>query len=295
MSHAIDLPLLTDPRLRAEMLGEAITYVRRFQGKRVVVKVGGSMLTESAAADDFMADVFMLHSLGIQPVVVHGGGPQITEWMSRIGLETTFNNGHRVTDAATLDLVRMVLVGKINREIVAGINHYGSLALGLSGEDGGLLTVVPRHPDLGFVGDVTKVNTSLIDKLLAESLIPVVATIGVDVEGQAYNVNADLGAAAIAVAVGALKLIYLTDVDGVMADVSDPDTLIREIGEADLEVLLAGGTLGRGMIPKVEGCLQALEGGVETAHVLNGDIPHALLVELLTDRGVGTMVTKEAT
>jgi acetylglutamate kinase len=277
--------------LVAQVLTEAAPYVQRFKGERVVVKIGGRTLADPGAADLLNADIFMLHALGVRPIVVHGGGPQITEWMERVGLSPAFNNGHRVTDALTLDVVRMVLVGKINREIVAGINRNGAIALGLSGEDGGLLQVERRHPDLGYVGDVTSVNPMLIERLLAEDLVPVIATIGVDHHGQAYNVNADMGAAAIASAVGARKLIYLTDVDGVLGDVNDPSSVFSEVDVSRLETLLAEGAIHEGMIPKVEGCIQAVGGGVGSAHVLNGATPHALLIELLTDRGVGTMVT----
>lgn len=281
--------------LRAEVLTEAVKYVERFTGQLVVVKIGGATLTDPVTADELLSDIAMIHSLGMKPVVVHGGGPQITEWTERLGLEAVFSNGHRVTDAATLELVRMVLVGKINRDIVAGIGRHGAVALGLSGEDGGLLRVVPRHPDLGYVGDVTEVNSSLIQRLLDEDLVPVIATIGVDGSGQPHNVNADLGGAAVAVALGAQKLIYMTDVDGLLGDAGDPSSLISEIGIPGLKSLLEMVAVTEGMIPKVEGCMAAIAGGVRSAHILNGGMRHALLVELLSDKGVGTMVLREAT
>jgi acetylglutamate kinase len=285
-------PVISYTGLIAQVLVEAVPYVQRFKGERVVIKIGGQNLTDPVIAENLTADIFMLHALGMRPVVVHGGGPQINEWMGRLGLAPVFNNGHRVTDAQTLDLVRMVLVGKINREIVAGINRHAAISLGMSGEDGALLEVKRRHPDLGFVGDVTSVNASLIERLLAEDLLPVIATIGVDAHGQAYNINADLGASSIAVALGARKVIYLTDVDGILRHAGEPHTLISETSGADLRAMLTEGAIHEGMIPKVEGCIEAIEGGVGSAHVINGATPHALLIELLTDRGVGTMVTK---
>ena len=234
---------LSDPTTRASVLAEAIPYVSRFRGKRIVVKAGGHSLIDPKMTEDFISDVFMMHTLGMKPLVVHGGGPQITEWMAKLGLGAEFKNGHRVTDAASLEVTRMVLVGKVNRDIVAGINKHSPVALGISGEDVGLLTVVQRDPDLGFVGDITEVNASLIDRLLAEGLIPVVATIGSDRTGQSWNINADLGASALAAAVGAHKLIYLTDVPGVFRNLSDPTSLISQSSPEELETMVAEGKI----------------------------------------------------
>src|SRR4029079_9165078 len=225
------------------------------------------------------------------PVVVHGGGPQISELMRRLGKEPEFVNGQRGTDAEPVDIVRMVLVGKVNREIVASVNRHGSYAVGLSGEDAGLLRVTARDPALGFVGDVEAVDPTIVSRLLREELIPVIATISVDCEGQAYNVNADTVAAAIASALKAEKLVYLTDVTGLYARWPDEASLISRVDIAGLEQLLASGAVGEGMIPKVESCIAALRGGVARAHVLDGRLPHALLLEFFTREGVGTMVT----
>jgi len=224
-------------------------------------------------------------------VVVHGGGPQISDLMRRLGKEPEFVNGQRVTDAETVDIVRMVLVGKVNREIVASVNRHGSYAVGLSGEDAGLLRVTARDPALGFVGDVDVVDPTIVLRLLREELIPVIATVGVDDEGQAYNVNADTVAAAIAAALGAEKLVYLTDVTGLYERWPDEASLISRVDVGGLERLLASGAVSQGMIPKVESCIAALRGGVARAHVLDGRLPHALLLEFFTREGVGTMVT----
>jgi acetylglutamate kinase len=210
--------------------------------------------------------------------------------MERLGKQPEFRDGLRVTDADTLDIARMVLVGKVNRDIVASINVHDPLAVGLSGEDAGLITAVARHPDLGFVGDVEGVNPGIIQRLIAEDLIPVVATIGSGVGGQAYNINADAVAAAVAEALGAAKLVYLTNVAGLLREVGDPASLISEVTAGELEKLVADGVVAEGMIPKVDGCLRAVRGGVPRAHVLDGRVPHALLLEVFTDEGVGTMV-----
>lgn len=283
----------SDPAMRAGVLAEAISYVSRFRGKKIVVKVGGHLLTSPEMAKQFVSDVFMMHAVGMKPVVVHGGGPQISALMKRLGLGPVFKNGHRVTDSESLDVARMVLVGKINRDIVGGINSHAPVALGLSGEDVGLLTVVQRDPDLGFVGDITSVNASLIERLLEDNLIPVVATIGSDETGQAWNINADLGASAVAAGIRAHKLIYLTDVAGIYRDVDDANSLIRETTAGELEGVVASGGVSDGMLPKLEGCIEAVRSGVSMAHILDGSLDHALLVELLTDTGVGTMITKD--
>jgi acetylglutamate kinase len=210
--------------------------------------------------------------------------------MARLGKEPEFRDGLRVTDAETLDIARMVLVGKVNRDIVSAINMHGPLAVGLSGEDAGLIEAGMRHPDLGFVGDVKAINPAIIDSLVAESLIPVVSTIGSDEAGQAYNINADAVAGAVGGAVGAEKVIYLTDVPGLLRDVDDPDSLITRIGSRALQQLVDDGVLTGGMIPKIDACLEALRAGVPSVHLLDGRIPHVLLLELFTDHGVGTMI-----
>jgi acetylglutamate kinase len=242
----------------------------------------------------FATDVVLMRSVGMRPLVVHGGGPQIGELMARLGKVPEFVDGLRVTDAETLDIARMVLVGKINRDIVSAINVHAPLAVGVSGEDAGLISAQARHPQLGFVGDVAAVNPELLQRLLAEDLIPVVATIGRDPTGQAYNINADTAAGAIAEAVGATKLVYLTDVDGIRRDRDDPATRISSATSDDLQALLADGTVDGGMVPKVRSCVRAVDNGVLHAHILDGRQAHALLLEIFTREGVGTMVTGTA-
>jgi acetylglutamate kinase len=282
---------LADAGAKAAILADALPYIRAFAGKVVVVKYGGHAMADPELAELFATDVVLMRLIGMEPVVVHGGGPQITDLMRRLGKEPEFVDGRRVTDAETVDIVRMALVGKVNREIVAAVNRHGSYAVGLSGEDAGLLRVIPRDPALGFVGEVDVVDPSIVIRLLNEELIPVIATVGVDDAGQAYNVNADTVAAAIAAALGAEKLVYLTDVAGLYARWPDEDSLISRVDVAGLESLLATDAVSSGMIPKVESCIAALRGGVARAHVLDGRLPHALLLELFTREGVGTMVT----
>jgi acetylglutamate kinase len=275
---------------KAAVLAEALPYIRRFWGKVVVVKYGGSAMEDPSLAALFAQDVVLMRSVGMRPVVVHGGGPQIGSLMARLGKVPEFRDGLRVTDADTLEIARMVLVGKVNRDIVTAVNVHGPLAVGLSGEDAGLITAAARSPELGFVGDVTGVNPSIVERLLAEQLIPVIATIGTDSEGQAYNINADLAAAAIAAAVKAEKLVYLTDVPGLLADVSDPASLVQTVAVAEVEGMLTNGAVSGGMIPKLASCARAVRGGVGHAHILDGRVPHALLLEVFTNEGVGTMV-----
>jgi len=284
----------TDAHERAAILVEALPHIRTLRGSVVVVKYGGNAMTEPELARTFAEDVVLMASVGVKPVVVHGGGPQIGDLLKRLGKETEFRDGLRVTDAETLDVARMVLVGKVNRDIVGTINVHGPLAVGLSGEDAGLIQAEARHPDLGFVGDVTAVNPAIIERLLAEDLIPVVSTIGSDLEGQAYNINADTVAGAIAASLGAEKVVYLTDVEGLLRDVDDPGSLISHATVDQLHGLVVDGTLTGGMIPKVDAFLQAVRGGVTSAHMLDGRIPHVLLLELFTDHGIGTMVTRPA-
>jgi acetylglutamate kinase len=238
----------------------------------------------------FATDVVLMRLVGMNPVVVHGGGPQITELMRRLGKEPEFVDGRRVTDAETVDIVRMALVGKVNREIVAMVNRHGSYAVGLSGEDAGLIRVDQRDPRLGFVGDVRAIDPTMVTRLLREELIPVIATIGVDDDGQAYNINADTVAGAIAESLDAEKLVYLTDVAGVYEKWPDESSLISRVDVDGLERLIGSGVVSEGMIPKLESCVSALRNGVHRAHILDGRLPHALLLEFFTREGVGTMV-----
>jgi acetylglutamate kinase len=281
------------PSLTAEVLIEALPYIRRFWGSTIVVKFGGNAMVDPALAQTFADDIVLLQAVGLQVVVVHGGGPQIGDLMARLGKEPEFRDGLRVTDAETLDIARMVLVGKINREIVSAVNAHGPLAVGISGEDAGLILAGARDPDLGFVGDVHGVNPQIIERLLAEKLIPIVSTIGADATGQSYNINADTVAGAIASALGAEKVIYLTDVTGLLRDVDNPESLISRVDAKELRRLIDDGTLTGGMIPKVRACVEALDGGVRSAHLLDGRLPHVLLLELFTDSGIGTMIVHE--
>lgn len=305
-------PTHADAAGKAAVLIEALPYIRRFWGQVVVVKYGGNAMspgvrspglvrapgvgceTGGASLASFAGDVVLMRSVGMRPLVVHGGGPQIGELMARLGKVPEFREGLRVTDAETLDIARMVLVGKVNREIVSAINVHAPLAVGVSGEDAGLITASARDPELGFVGDVADVNPDLLARLLAEDLIPVVSTIGSDTEGQAYNINADTAAGAVAEALGASKLVYMTDIDGLRVDRADPATLISAIDADGLEPLLADGSIADGMIPKVRACVHAVRHGVGRAHILDGRAAHALLLEVFTREGIGTMVSPGA-
>ena len=286
---------------KAQVLVEALPYIKRFWGKVVVVKYGGNVLAGAAAGDEahalrlFAEDIVLMRSVGMKPVVVHGGGPQIGDLLKRLNIKSEFRNGLRVTDADTLDVVRMVLVGKVNREIVAAINTHGALAVGVSGEDANLLRVTCTDPSLGFVGDVSEVSPELLHRILDQDLIAVIATIGTDETGQAYNINADVAAGAIAAALRAEKLVYLTNIDGLRSDVTDPTSLIRRISVDALASMLVDGSLEGGMIPKVQSCVDAIRGGVARAHILDGRASHALLLEVFTDEGIGTMVSVDGT
>jgi acetylglutamate kinase len=279
------------PAAKAEILVESLPYIRRFWDKVVVVKYGGNALGGGSTLAGFATDIVLMRSVGMRPVVVHGGGPQIGELMERLGKKPEFRDGLRVTDAETLDIARMVLVGKVNRDIVSAINVHGPLAVGVSGEDAGLIQAAQRDPELGFVGDISEVKPELLVRLLAQDLVPVVATIGSDETGQAYNINADTAAAAIAVALEAQKLVFLTDVEGIRADRADPSSLLSQLSALDLAALIEKGAVGAGMIPKAQAALDAVGGGVAQAHILDGRAPHALLLEIFTHSGIGTMVT----
>jgi acetylglutamate kinase len=284
---------MTGAHETAAMLVEVLPYIRRFWGTTVVVKYGGNAMIDPELAQRFAEDIVLLHSVGIRPVVVHGGGPQIGDLMQRLGMESEFVDGRRVTDADTLDIARMVLVGKVNREIVSAINAHGPLAVGVSGEDAGLIIADIRDPKLGFVGDVTAVNPAILERLLAENLIPVVSTIGADETGQALNINADTVAGAIAAELTAEKIVYLSDVPGLLRDLDDPGSLIDHVTVAGIGALIDEGIIAGGMIPKIDACLEALAGGVQSAHLLDGRIPHVLLLELFTDAGIGSMISPD--
>jgi acetylglutamate kinase len=279
----------------ATVLVEALPYIRQFAGKSVVVKLGGAAIDKES--DLALAqDVLLLRSVGVRCVLVHGGGPQVDTMLRRVGKEPEFKDGLRVTDAETLEIVRMVLVGKINRDLVSTINSQAGdepVAVGVSGEDAGLLTVTPADPNLGFVGNVTGVRAELIHRLLDDGLTPVISTIGANTEGQPYNVNADEAARAIAVAMEAEKIVYLTAVPGLLEDANDESTLVPRLTAAELRERIDHESVGKGMIPKLKACADAVDQGVNFAHIIDGRVRHSLLIELLTDHGVGTMVRKE--
>ena len=280
----------------ARVLVEALPYIRQFAGKSVVVKLGGAAIDRKS--DLALAqDVLLLRSVGVRCVLVHGGGPQVDAMLRRVGKEPEFKDGLRVTDAETLDIVRMVLVGKINRDLVATINSQAGdepVAVGVSGEDAGLLEVTPADSAFGFVGNVTKVRAELIHRLLDDGLTPVISTVGADTSGQPYNVNADEAARAIAVAMQAEKIVYLTAVPGLLADPKDESSLIPRLTSAELRERLAHESVGKGMIPKLKACADAVDQGVGFAHIIDGRVHHSLLIELLTVHGVGTMVKQDA-
>jgi len=275
---------------KAAVLIEALPYIRRFAGRTVVIKYGGNAIAGSKDLALFAEDVVLMRAVGMRPVVVHGGGPQISDLMSRLGKVPEFRGGLRVTDAETVDIARMVLRGQVNPQVVSAINMHGPLAVGVSGDDAGLLEATRRDPDLGFVGEVSRVNPSILQRLLNEDLIPVVATVASDASGQTYNINADTVAGAVAEAIGAEKLVYLTDIEGLRRDVDDADSLIRQTTADELDALIADGTLTGGMIPKIASCAHAVRNGVARAHILDGRVPHVLLLEVFTDSGIGTMV-----
>lgn len=283
--------------LTGSMLSEALPYIQRFAGKVVVVKYGGNALAGSSdvdAASTFARDIALMHAVGIKPVVVHGGGPQISALMERLGKKPEFRNGLRVTDQETIEIASMVLLGTVNPQLVSAINVHGARAVGVSGQDAGLLQVMQRDPDLGFVGDIHSVDPTVLLSAINDNSIPVVATIGSDASGQAYNVNADTAAAAIAVALGAEKLIYLTDIEGLRAVKDDPASLVRKATASEIDAMLKTGSIDGGMIPKMESCVSALQQTVHDCHILDGRIAHVLLIELFTIAGVGTMISQDS-
>lgn len=284
----------------AATLSEALPYMRKFSGKKFVVKYGGHAMGDEKSAEAFARDIVLLKMVGIQPIVVHGGGPQISEMLTRLKIKSSYVDGLRVTDKATVEIVEMVLVGSINKQIVAAINDAGGLAIGLSGKDGDLIEAkklsrktrdpgsnIERVLDLGFVGEPFKVNTKILDEFEDSHFIPVIAPIGVGVKGETYNINADTVAGAIAAAIGATKLIILTDVAGVL---NKDKKLISELQSKDAKKLIRDKTISGGMIPKIETCIDALAKGVKAAHIVDGRLPHALLVETFTASGAGTMI-----
>jgi acetylglutamate kinase len=273
-----------------DTLLEALPYIKEFHGRTVVIKYGGSAMREETLREAFATDVVLLKYVGLNPVIVHGGGPEITEYMERLGLEVRFHEGLRVSDAATVEVARMVLLGKLNSDIVQRLNRHGQPAVGLSGQDGTLFEVapVPNAEQVGFVGSIERVDVDVLNHIAAD-YIPVVASSASDRDGNAYNVNADEAAGKVAAALGAHKAIFLTDVEGWLADPDDPGSLISRAAVPEVERRL--NDVSGGMRPKLQACLDAVQGGAHSAHIIDGRQPHSLLLELFTDAGIGTMVT----
>ena len=278
---------------RAEVLVQALPYIQQYYGKIVVVKYGGNAMINEQLKQQVMEDMVLLHLVGVKVVLVHGGGPEITETMAKLGKKAEFVDGLRVTDKETVDIVQMVLAGKINKTLVNLLEMNGGKAMGISGMDGGLIRAEMRDPRLGYVGTVTDINAEPILDLLEKGYIPVVSTLGSDAEGNTYNINGDTAAAAIAGALGAENLIMMTDIAGVLRDKDDPDTLIPRITVSEAKALYDEGVISGGMIPKVDCCLDAIRQGVEKVIIMDGRVPHSILMEILTNEGAGTMVCKD--
>ncbi|WP_242041757.1 acetylglutamate kinase [Alkalinema sp. FACHB-956] len=282
---------LADASVRVNILSEALPYIQQFAGRTIVVKYGGAAMKDSTLKDQVIRDVVFMASVGIRPVLVHGGGPEINTWLGKLNIEPQFKNGLRVTDAPTMDVVEMVLVGRLNKEIVALVNQAGGSAVGLCGKDGNLLTARPADEEgVGFVGEVSTVNPRLLEVLINDGHIPIVSSVAADEMGQSYNINADTVAGEIAAALGAEKLILLTDTPGLMKDPKVPDSLIPQLTIREARALIDDGTVSGGMIPKLSCCVRSLAQGVRAAHIIDGRLPHSLLLEIFTDSGIGTMV-----
>ncbi len=277
---------------RARVLVHALPYIQDYSGKIVVVKYGGNAMVSEHLKDSVIRDIVLLQLIGVKVVLVHGGGPEITDMLGKIGKESKFVNGLRVTDQETVDVALMVLAGKINKSLVNLIELKGGNAIGLSGLDGHMIEAKVKNPELGFVGDITKVNIKPILDVIDKGYIPVVSTVGCDNEGHVYNINADTAAARLAGALGAESLIAMTDIAGILKDKDDPDTLISSIRIGDLPELVSSGVIQGGMVPKAECCRNAIEWGVNRVFIIDGRVPHAILIEMLTNEGIGTMFTK---
>ena len=276
---------------RVEVLSEALPYIQQFSGRTIVVKYGGAAMKDNTLKDKIIRDIVLLSYVGIRPVVVHGGGPEINFWLNKLGIEAQFKNGLRVTDAPTMEVVEMVLVGKVNKEIVSLVNQAGGRAVGLCGKDANLITARPQGEEgIGFVGEVSNVNIKILDSLVNSGYIPVVSSVAADETGQAYNINADTVAGEIAAALGAAKLILITDTAGILEDYHNPDTLIAKLDIQEARQLIESGIVSGGMIPKVNCCVRSLAQGVRAAHIIDGRVPHALLQEIFTDAGIGSMI-----
>lgn len=280
---------------KAEILVEALGYMQKYEGDIVVIKYGGSAMTNEVIKQRVLKDIAVLKSVGLKPIIVHGGGKDINNMLNRVQIKSQFKNGLRVTDAATLEIAEMVLSGKINKGLVTHLERIGTHAVGLSGKDGNMITVektMPQGEDIGYVGKITSVDTTLIHILLEQGYTPVISTIGVDEKYHAYNINADDVATAIARAMKASKLVFLTDIEGVLRDPNDPSTLISKIDTESAQKLFDSGVITGGMIPKLKNCLEAVQNDVRRVHILDGRLEHSLLIEIFTKKGVGTMIKK---
>jgi len=276
---------------RVRVLSEALPYIQKFTGRTVVIKYGGAAMKDNTLKEGVIRDIVFLYSVGVRPVVVHGGGPEINSWLGKLGIEPQFKDGLRVTDNATMDVVEMVLVGRVNKELVALINRAGGLAVGLCGKDGNLIKA--RHvgkEGIGFVGEVSSVNIKLVKSLVSSGYVPVISSVAADENGQAHNINADTVAGEVAAALDAEKLILLTDTPGILENYRDPDTLLTQLDIQQARGLISAGVVGGGMIPKVQCCVRSLAQGVRAAHIIDGRIPHALLLEIFTNEGIGSMI-----
>ena len=283
--------MLNYPVERAQVLAEALPYIQKFNGKTIVVKYGGNAMVSDALRNAVMSDIILLHMVGIHVVLVHGGGPDINQMLKKIGKESKFVDGLRYTDQETIDVVQEVLCGKVNKNLVAALNRHGGKAIGLSGLDASLFEAKTKHPKYGLVGEITKVNPDIVLDSIAQGYIPVVSTVAQGWDAQcSYNINADTAASKLAIALGAEKLILLTDIAGLMMDPKDEDTLMPIVHKEDVPKLREKGIISGGMIPKIECCVDALDAGVSRAHILDGRVPHCILIELLSDQGVGTMM-----
>ncbi len=276
---------------RVRILSEALPYIQRFSGRTVVVKYGGAAMKDESLKDKVIRDIVFLACVGVRPVVVHGGGPEINFWLDKLGIEPQFKDGLRVTDADTMDVVEMVLVGRVNKELVALINQAGGKAVGLCGKDGNLITARPVGQEgVGFVGEVSTIDAGLVESLVKSGYIPVISSVAADESGQSHNINADTVAGEIAAALGAEKLILLTDTPGILENYQDPSTLLTKLNIQQARNLIKQGIVAGGMIPKVSCCVRSLAQGVKAAHIIDGRLPHSLLLEIFTDEGIGSMI-----
>ena len=292
MKFARDCRSSESNEVTAQLLFEALPWIKNLTGKTVVIKYGGAAMVDEQLRRDVMSDIVLLKIIGMRPVIVHGGGKAINEALSHYDIPVEFKNGQRVTTPATMDIVREVLGGKVNQELVAALNHHGNLAVGVSGSDAGTLIAEPLDPELGRVGKVTHVNTDYIERLLDSEYIPVIATVAAGEDGGFFNINADTAAARIAGGLGAESLIAMTDIAGILKDKDDPSTLISSIRVDELPELVSSGVIQGGMIPKAECCRSAIEWGVNRVFIIDGRVPHAILIEMLTNEGIGTMFTR---